>query len=121
MRSIILALGVLAMTLSSAAPAPRAVTLTAYSAHAGQTDSSPSVSACGPNRPQQIAVSRELFRRVYKCGDWVRVYRPDTKRWHRYVVWDTMNARHRARADLMMPTQRAAIAFGRRQGLIAAQ
>lgn len=104
------------LSVAGAAPAPMTVTLTAYTASAAETDSTPELSACGRTRANQIALSRDLFRVKYHCGDQVRVYRPDTGRWHTYVVWDTMNARYTRRADILMSSRTAALNFGRRTG-----
>lgn len=96
------------------------VRLTAYTASAAQTDSTPNLSACGRTRAGQVALSPDLKRR-WPCGTWLRVYRPDTRRWHRYQVWDVTSARKRAQVDILMPSYQQAITFGVRYGKAAPQ
>ncbi|GAA5500375.1 hypothetical protein Dxin01_00096 [Deinococcus xinjiangensis] len=101
----------------SAAPSGQPVLLSAYSAQAAQTDSTPNHSACGRTKAVQVALSPDLLAQ-YPCGSWVRVYRPDTGRWHRYQVWDSMARRKRNQVDILMPSHRAAVQFGVRRGLL---
>lgn len=113
----VLALLTVTATLSwSSADASRGVvTLTAYNAHAAQTDSTPWLSACGRTgaRGPQVAVSRDLLRE-HPCGSRVQLF--VAGRWRTYTVWDTMNARFTNRIDILMGTYRQAVNFGVRQG-----
>lgn len=85
--------------------------MTAYNAVAAQTDSTPDISACGPNLKNQIAVSRDLLKR-YPCGTKVEIYRPDTQKWHPTIVWDTMHASKRNQIDILMKSYTKARQFG---------
>lgn len=76
--------------------------ITYYNAVPEQTDDDPEVSACGPTRERQIAVSRDLFRSVLQCGDRVRLFVNGVDQGE-YIVWDTMARRWTATADVLMP------------------
>lgn len=77
--------------------------VTYYNAVPGQTDSDPFTSACGPNRPNQVAVSRDLFRSTLHCGDVVEVWLAEGYM-GRYVVWDTMAPRFTNTLDVLTET-----------------
>ena len=72
-----------------------------------QTDEDPSISSCGPNRENQIAVSRDLFfddyGRKHLCGQKVTIITEDGEVFEDYVIWDTMNERFTKTADIMLP------------------
>lgn len=87
------------------------VIMTAYNAVVWQTDSTPKISACGPNLKNQIAVSRDLLKR-FPCGTKVEIYRPDTKRWHATTVWDTMHSSKKNQIDILMKSYVRARQFG---------
>ena len=74
-----------------------------YNPVEAQTDADPSTSACGPNRTNQIAVSRDLFRRVLDCGQVVQVY-VENRYLGEFVVWDTMAPRFEGAVDVMTET-----------------
>lgn len=77
--------------------------VTYYNPVPSQTDGDPFTSACGPNRGNQVAVSRELFRTTLDCGDVVSVYVEDAPLGE-YVVWDTMHPRFSRTLDVMTDT-----------------
>lgn len=72
-----------------------------------QTDGDPYTSSCGPNKENQIAVSRDLFfnaaGRKHLCGVRATVVTKEGKVYHNYVVWDTLNPRYSNTADIMLP------------------
>jgi 3D (Asp-Asp-Asp) domain-containing protein len=70
-----------------------------YNAVRAQTDRTPRMSACGPTRPGQIALSRDLLRQV-GCGARVRV--TVNGKSQVYVVNDTMHQRYRRTADILV-------------------
>lgn len=70
-----------------------------YNAVRSQTDRTPHISACGPTRPGQIALSRDLLRQV-GCGARVRL--TVGGRSQVYVVNDTMHQRYRRTADVLV-------------------
>jgi 3D (Asp-Asp-Asp) domain-containing protein len=80
-----------------------------YNAVRAQTDSTPHISACGPTRKGQIALSRDLLRKV-GCGARVRVTVRGKS--HVYVVNDTMNARYNRTADILVSGVSRARALG---------
>lgn len=76
-----------------------------YNAVKSQTDQTPKVSACGPTRKGQVALSRDLLRKV-GCGARVRISFRGYSRV--YIVNDTMNKRYQRTADILVSgTQRA--------------
>lgn len=84
--------------------------VTAYNPLPSQTDADPHTSSCGPNRPDQIALSRDLFfdanGRKHLCGAKVKViiYAPDgsVEDVMTRVVWDTMASRFTNTADIYL-------------------
>lgn len=70
-----------------------------YNAVRSQTDRNPRMSACGPTRKGQIALSRDLLRQV-GCGAHVRITVNGKSRV--YVVNDTMHRRYRRTADILV-------------------
>lgn len=70
-----------------------------YNAVRSQTDRTPHISACGPTRPGQLALSRDLLRQV-GCGARVRL--TVGGRSQVYVVNDTMNRRYSRTADVLV-------------------
>lgn len=74
-----------------------------YNAVPWQTDSDPTVSACGPNKENQVAVSRDLFRKELHCGDIVDVYIKGDYL-GQFIVWDTMNERFSDTLDILTDT-----------------
>lgn len=88
--------------------------VTAYNAVPWQTSSDPEISACGPTRPDQIALSQDLFFRKNggnRCGERVEIVLSSGKVIHG-VVWDTMNARYKMAADILMDSVHEAVQFG---------
>ncbi|MCE5393832.1 MAG: hypothetical protein JJ693_04445 [Acidithiobacillus sp.] len=88
--------------------------VTAYNAVAWQTNSDPAMSACGPTRPNQIALSQDLFFRPdggNRCGEQVEIVLRSGQV-IRGVVWDTMNARYHMAADILMGNVQQAVDFG---------
>ncbi|MHB1532349.1 hypothetical protein [Acidithiobacillus sp.] len=88
--------------------------VTAYNAVPEQTSSDPDIAACGPNRPDQIALSQDLFFRKNgsnRCGEPVAIVLR-SGRVIRGVVWDTMNPRYHMAADILMGSISKALDFG---------
>lgn len=75
--------------------------VTYYNAVEWQTDSTPHVSACGPNRVNQVAVSRDLFESELHCGDVISVFLDGEGYVGDFVVWDTTNARFEGTLDIL--------------------
>ena len=103
--------------------------LTAYNPVARQTDHHPDLSSCGPNRPDQLALSRDLFfneeGRKHLCGAKVMllVVDPQTstvESVQERVVWDTMHRRYEETGDVYLDTKDESVAyeFGVKQGVI---
>lgn len=86
-----------------------------YNAVKAQTDQSPKVSACGPTRKGQVALSRDLLRKV-GCGARVRISFQGKSRV--YVVNDTMNRRYRRTADILVSGQQRARRLGITRGTL---
>lgn len=86
-----------------------------YNAVRSQTDRTPTVSACGPTRRGQVALSRDLLRQV-GCGARVRI--SVRGRSHVYVVNDTMHRRYRHAADILVSGQGRARRLGISQGTL---
>lgn len=105
-------------------PEPYAVVLTyshlerisAYNAVSSQTDDTPHISSCGPNKARQIAISQDIFFKEGKkhlCGVRVSVYTSRGEYFKDYVVYDTMNRRYENTADILIDGSVAeARAFG---------
>lgn len=111
---------VLALCIALLVPAADALSLSRisfYNATAAQTDSTPHLSACGPTRAGQIAVSRDLLKH-FPCGTWVRVR---TAKGKSYVgrVNDTMARRYTRTADVMVGSGRTARRLGITTGSIS--
>lgn len=89
--------------------------VSAYNPVPRQTWGDPTVSSCGPNRENQIAVSRDLFfddeGRKHLCGASVTVITERGEVFEDYVIWDTMNPRYSNTADILMPTEDESVAF----------
>ena len=96
--------------------------VTAYNPLSWQTDSTPNISSCGPNRPNQIAVSRDLFfdeyGRKHLCGVEATLITDRGEVFNNVVIYDTMNARYRQTADIYMEDLTEARAFGRTSGVL---
>ncbi|UBU61977.1 hypothetical protein LDB30_12970 [Acidithiobacillus ferrooxidans] len=91
--------------------------VTAYNALADQTNSNPDISACGPNRPDQVALSQDLFFRKNggnRCGERINIILRSGRVIHG-VVWDTMNPRYHMAADILMGSVQHAVDFGVKQ------
>ncbi|SMB93701.1 hypothetical protein [Deinococcus hopiensis] len=86
-----------------------------YNAVRGQTDSTPRVSACGPTRTHQVALSRDLLRKV-GCGARVRISIHGKS--HIYVVNDTMHRRYRRTADILVSGSGRARRWGVARGTL---
>lgn len=84
-----------------------------YNAVRAQTDRTPQLSACGPTRKGQIALSRDLLRQV-GCGARVRI----TVNGHSqvYTVNDTMHRRYHRTADIMVSRTSTARRLGISKG-----
>lgn len=100
------------------------VRVSAYNAVPRQTQGDPNVSSCGPNRPNQIAVSRDLFfdeqGRKHLCGKTATVVTDRGEKFKEYVIWDTMAPRFTQTADILLPTldESEAYAFGIATGIL---
>jgi len=95
--------------------------ITAYNPVSSQTDSSPDISSCGKNLPNQIALSQDLFFKngVKQCGLRVDVYNSHGKLIVKdAVVWDTMNKRYHHAADILMASDTQALQFGVQKGYL---
>lgn len=91
--------------------------LTAYNALPDQTNSDPDIAACGPNRPNQIALSQDLFflkKGRNRCGEHIDIILHSGRVIHG-VVWDTMNSRYHMAADILMGSVQRAMDFGVKQ------
>lgn len=91
--------------------------VTAYNALPSQTNGNPGMSACGPTRPGQIALSPDLFLRrngSNRCGEKIDIILPSGTIIHG-VVWDTMSPRFHMAADILMGSVQQALDFGVRQ------
>lgn len=91
--------------------------LTAYNALPDQTSSDPDIAACGPNRPNQIALSQDLFflkNGGNRCGEHIDIILHSGRVIHG-VVWDTMNSRYHMAADILMGSVQRAMDFGVKQ------
>lgn len=88
------------------------VTMFAYNAVPGQTDSSPEISRCGKNRVNQVALSQDLWATGFRCGEAVLV------NGRRYVVWDAMAAFHRNSVDVLVGTLEEARRIGKRTAVL---
>lgn len=86
-----------------------------YNAVRAQTDRTPKMSACGPTRPGQIALSRDLLRQV-GCGARVRVTIGGQSQV--YVVNDTMNRRYHRTADILVSRVSTARKLGVARGTL---
>lgn len=75
--------------------------ITYYQAVPEQTDSDPHISSCGPNIPNQVAVSRDLFRSTLDCGDTVLVWSNQHGYLGEFIVWDTMHPRFSKTLDIL--------------------
>ncbi|WP_308389143.1 hypothetical protein [Acidithiobacillus sp. AMEEHan] len=88
--------------------------VSAYNAVSWQTNSDPAMSACGPTRPNQIALSPDLFFRSNgsnRCGEHVEILLSSGQIVHG-IVWDVMNPRYQMAADILMSTIQQAVDFG---------
>lgn len=88
--------------------------VSAYNAVSWQTNSDPAMSACGPTRPNQVALSPDLFFRSNgsnRCGEHVEILL-GSGQVVRGVVWDVMNPRYHMAADILMSTVQQALNFG---------
>lgn len=103
--------------------------LTAYNPVPRQTDSDPETSSCGPTRPDQLALSRDLFfdpnGSKHLCGAKVRVLivNPQTdtvEQVEERIVWDTMHRRYEATGDIFLNTTDESLAyeFGVKAGVV---
>ena len=86
-----------------------------YNPVSWQTDSTPEVSSCGPNKINQVALSRDLFfneqGEKYLCGTKVKIITDDGEVFNDYVIWDTMNPRFTNTVDIMLPHDDHEVAF----------
>lgn len=96
---------------------------TAYNSLAGQTDSTPNITATGTRtRPGVVALSRDLLR-TFPYG--TRIQLQDLSGGYNFgnqvfIVEDTMAARKTGSIDIWLPSYRQAIGFGARQVRITA-
>ena len=91
--------------------------VTAYNALPDQTSSNPDIAACGPNRPDQVALSQDLFflkNGGNRCGERIDIILQSGRVIHG-VVWDTMNPRYHNAADILMNSVQRAMDFGVKQ------
>jgi len=101
--------------------------VTAYNPVPRQTEGNPNISSCGPNQPQQIALSRDMFfdanGHKHLCGrtaTLIIVEDGEVIEVTERVIYDTMAARFTKTADIYMPTtdESLAYAWGVKQALI---
>lgn len=96
--------------------------ITAYNPIANQTDSTPDISSCGPNRKDQIALSRDLFfatgNKQDMCGQVVTLVLSNGMMFRNLIVWDTMNPRYRLTADIYTTSFHSAVNFGAQRGYV---
>ncbi|MBM4116159.1 hypothetical protein FJ251_00180 [bacterium] len=99
-----------------ASPPIYAVTVTAYSSHEGQCDSTPHLTASGTRvRQGVIALSRDLLRHFNPAAPFSWGDRVHVEGLGEFIVEDTMNRRHQLRADIWLPDEASAIAWGVRE------
>lgn len=112
-----------ALQQSSRGGASAVVRATAYNSFAGQTDSSPTITATGTRtRPGVIALSQDLLRR-FPYGTRVRIEDLSGRLnfGNRvFIVEDTMHPRKRATIDIWMGSHRQAMQWGARSVRITA-
>jgi 3D (Asp-Asp-Asp) domain-containing protein len=93
------------------------VTVTAYNAERGQTDSTPTITAFGTKvAPRTIAVSRDLYHKYgWTAGRQVYVYSDEIDPEYRgiYTVNDLMNKRYNKAIDIFLHDKQEALEFGR--------
>lgn len=84
-----------------------------YQALRGQTDSDPEISACGRTKSawKQVAVSRDLLKKVGGCGAKIRIDFDNGKSIE-FVVFDTMNARYKNTVDILVGEKEPARKYG---------
>lgn len=91
------------------------IRISAYNPVPRQTDGDHTISSCGPNIENQIAVSRDLFfdeyGRKHLCGTVVTVITDRGEEFGNYIIWDTMNPRYTQTADIMLPHDDESLAF----------
>lgn len=96
--------------------------VTAYNAVPEQTTADPTMSSCGPTFPGQIALSRDLFfdehGNKHLCGA-EAVIVLDSGVVITGIVNDTMAARWRLSADILMDSEPDALAFGVQAGVLS--
>lgn len=87
------------------------VTMTTYHAKAGQTDSTPFVTASGykinekhPERDRIIAISRDL-KKIFKFGDSVLITNAGKDYDGVYYIHDVMNKRFRKKIDILISSK----------------
>lgn len=88
--------------------------VSAYNALPDQTNGDPDISACGPTRPNQVALSQDLFIRKNggnRCGEQIDIILASGRVIHG-VVWDTMSPRYHMAADILMGSVQRALDFG---------
>lgn len=115
----------LLIILSSSADAAKSntrVTVTAYNATAGQTDSTPTIAACGSIYAKSAtrygpiaAISPNLASR-FPCGSRIQVFY--NNRWHSHTAWDRTSSRYRNRVDILVRTRAEAFGIGKQSGYI---
>ena len=76
--------------------------ITYYQAVFWQTDENPEVSACGPTKKMQVAVSRDLFQKNVDCGTKIQVWSDEHGKIGEYTVWDVTNARFSSTVDVLV-------------------
>jgi hypothetical protein len=76
--------------------------ITYYQAVPEQTDDDPFTSSCGRNRPNQVAVSRDLMNTIVKCGSIIQAWSDTEGYLGEYVVWDVTNARFTDTLDILV-------------------
>ncbi|TNM71585.1 hypothetical protein FHR04_08195 [Deinococcus radiopugnans ATCC 19172] len=101
------------------------VRATAYNSLAGQTDSTPFITATGTRtRPGVVALSRDMLR-LFPYGTRITIEDLSGRynnllRGRTFIVEDTMAARKTGSLDIWMSTRSQAINFGARQVRITA-
>lgn len=107
--------GLVALPVRKPARESLKVIAVAYNAVPSQTDSTPTLGACGVHLREgmkAIAVSRDLFRRGLNCGHRISISGLPGE----YVVLDKMNKRWRQKIDIFMGSDvRRALRWGRRR------
>jgi hypothetical protein len=115
MKRFLLALAALSLSsaecLGASYPIQRVSYYTVYTQH--------SLSACGVTKSpgKQVAVSRDLFRKLGGCGAKVNLTLLSGES-RNYLVWDVTNQRYRNTVDILIASHQQAVRLGITRGTL---